>query len=44
MSIRVTDYQSVFADPGYYCGPGPTLIVADDGTLVVSFRRVLSWL
>ena len=44
MSIRVTDYQTVFADPGYYCGPGPTLIVADDGRLVVSFRRVLSWL
>ena len=31
MSIRVTDYQPVFADPSYYCGPGPALIVGDDG-------------
>ncbi len=44
MTVRVTDYQPVFADPAYYCGPGPALIVAQDGRLVVSFRRVLSWL
>ena len=44
MSIRVTDYQPVFADPSYYCGPGPALIVGDDGKMTVCFRRVLSWL
>lgn len=42
--VHVTDYHPVFADPDYYCGPGPAVIIDAQGRLTVAFRRVLSWL
>lgn len=44
MSVHVTDYHTVFADPEYYCGPGPAIITDPAGRITVAFRRVLSWL
>ena len=44
MRVRVTDYHGVYADPGYYCGPGPAIITDPQGRITVAFRRVLSWL
>ncbi len=41
--MRVVQYQTIYKDPAFYCGPGPS-IVCDGGELTVVFRRVRSWL
>ena len=43
--MNVDTYQTVYKDPSYYCGPGPS-VVCDPATgrLTLVFRRVKSWL
>jgi hypothetical protein len=44
MSLNITEYSTVYKNPRYYCGPGPSVIVQPSGSLTVAFRRVPSWL
>lgn len=42
--MRVVQYQTVYKDPAYYCGPGPAVVCDNKGDLTLLFRRVRSWL
>lgn len=42
--MRVVEHRAIYKDERYYCGPGPSIVCDEEGTLVVAFRRVRSWL
>ena len=44
MALRIVEQRTVFKDPKYYCGPGPSVVVGEGGEWLVAFRRVPSWL
>ena len=44
MGLHVDEHFTVYRDPRYYCGPGPSVVAGPDGRLLVAFRRVRSWL
>lgn len=41
--MRIVQYQTVYRDESYYCGPGPSVVCDENGILTVFFRRVQSW-
>lgn len=44
MPLRLDEHLTVYRDSRYYCGPGPGVAVRPGGEIVVTFRRVPSWL
>ena len=43
--VRVTSQVTIYHEPHYYCGPGPSVVCdPTTGRLTVAFRRVPSWL
>jgi len=44
MSLCVVEHRIVYKESRYYCGPGPSVVVGEEGALTVAFRRVPSWL
>ena len=45
MTLSLEEPRTVYKDPDYYCGPGPSVVYdTDNGRLTVAFRRVKSWL
>jgi len=44
MGLLVDENFTVYRDPRFYCGPGPSVVAGTDGHLLVAFRRVRSWL
>ena len=44
MSLHVGAPFEIYRNPAHYCGPGPAVVIDDDGRLTVAFRRVPSWL
>ena len=44
MPIEIESYCTVYKNPRYYCGPGPSVVYDGEGNVIVAFRRVLSWL
>ena len=44
MPLTVEAHLTVYKNPRYYCGPGPSVVLDDARGLLVGFRRVPSWL
>jgi len=45
MTLFINTHATVYKNPAYYCGPGPSVVCDPDmGQLCVVFRRVKSWL
>ena len=45
MTLFINTHATVYKNPAYYCGPGPSVVCdPDTGQLSVVFRRVKSWL
>lgn len=44
MPLNITKRHTIYKNPQYYCGPGPSVVCNDQGHLTVVFRRVRSWL
>lgn len=44
MGLHIDEHLTVYRDPRFYCGPGPSVVVGPQGHLLVGFRRVHSWL
>ncbi|MBS11796.1 MAG: hypothetical protein CME19_09370 [Gemmatimonadetes bacterium] len=43
--MHIDSYHTVYKDPAYYCGPGPSVVHdPTEDRLTVCFRRVKSWL
>ncbi len=42
--MRIVQYQTVYKNSAYYCGPGPAVVSDENGDLTLLFRRVRSWL
>lgn len=42
--MALQTHHTIYKDPQYYCGPGPSVVCDPKGTLTVVFRRVRSWL
>ena len=42
--MALLTHHIIYKDPQYYCGPGPSVVCDDNGTLTIVFRRVRSWL
>jgi hypothetical protein len=44
MPLQILEHHIVYKNPDYYCGPGPSVVTDDTGSLTLAFRRVPSWL
>ncbi|MDP6041625.1 MAG: sialidase family protein, partial [Candidatus Latescibacteria bacterium] len=42
--MALMTHHTIYKSDQYYCGPGPSVVCDENGTLTVVFRRVRSWL